>query len=692
MSLMRETVKKPVFSHQLRLLRGLLLFGLIIISGIQGEVLGNSSTDYDPVTDITGLYYQGRFTQAKFKLVTLVKQDPDNDWARLNLVRVLKENGEHQLALNHLKLLTKKDPENLRYRLVMVETAYLAGKPDLAVEYFYPGEADPQILYWLGLAFAELGKADTAREVLKESIKLQPYNPMANYALGLVEQKMDNMKDAFTRFQQALAQEPNLSRSYFPLAKNYSGAQKQNTANNLLVRAQSTKPWTLPVNHDFQETSEEEMAVLEEQPVKAAVDLSQISLPIVTPITENREAIPEIRIGLASKIQRLKIKTGGSYTLAVKGGSSHRGETGEILIFVRTSKGIEVYGQNGKLILKSWQPLILSYEDFGATSLLFEAKFGSGTYWSKGKTCIYRGVIELIPKKIGLTVVNRVNLEEYLYGVVPAEIPATWPRAVLEAQAVAARTYALANLGRYRIQGFDLLATPASQVYSGVTQEAPAVIEAVNATQGQILTFEGKPAAAFYYDNSGGYTESGAFVWGTDRPYLQALPEQPLIARDKPLAPDELSDWLTSQPDCVTYREGYFVRSAYRWTLWVTRRQLESRIHRKAKVGRIKAIIPMERGISGRVKRVMIKGTAGSYILNRESIPYRLGGLRSTLFVVQPKLGKDGLPESFVFSGGGWGHGVGMSQSGAAGMASDGATASEILSYYYPGTELVNHY
>jgi SpoIID/LytB domain protein len=100
----------------------------------------------------------------------------------------------------------------------------------------------------------------------------------------------------------------------------------------------------------------------------------------------------------------------------------------------------------------------------------------------------------------------------------------------------------------------------------------------------------------------------------------------------------------------------------------------------------------MERGISGRVKRVMIKGTAGSYILNRESIPYRLGGLRSTLFVVQPKLGRDGLPESFIFSGGGWGHGVGMSQSGAAGMALDGAAASEILSYYYPGTELVNQY
>lgn len=692
MPLMRENIKKPGISRLYRFLLGVSLFGLLIMSGSQGKVYGNNSTEADPMAEITELYYQGRFTQSKLKLENLIRRDPDNDRARLNLVRLLKENGEHQSALAHLKILTKKEPTNQRYRLVMVETAYLAGKPGLAVEYLYPDESDPQILYWSGLALADLGKIDSAREILKESLKLQPYNPMANYALGLLEQKMNNTKDAFTRFQQALSQEPNLSRSYFPLAKNYIGAQKHQSSYNLLVRAESTKPWMMPVNHDFQETEETEEIVLEEQPAEPSVDLSQMTLPLVTPVTENREAIPEIRIGLASKIQRLKLKAGSNYSLEIKGGRSYTGEAGESLLFVRTSKGIEVYDQKGKLIFKSLQPLILSYEDPGATTLIYEAKFGSGAYWSKGKTCLYRGAMELIPKKIGLTVVNRVNLEEYLYGVVPAEIPASWPQAALEAQAVAARTYALANLGRYRIQGFDLLATPASQVYSGVTQEAPSVIEAVNATRGQILTFDGKPAAAFYYDNSGGYTESGAFVWGTNRPYLQAIPEKPLAVRNKPLTPDELADWLTSQPECATYREGYYVRSAYRWTLWVTRQQLESRIHRIARVGRIKAIIPMERGISGRVQRVMIKGTAGSYILNRESIPYRLGGLRSTLFVVQPKLGRDGLPESFIFSGGGWGHGVGMSQSGAAGMALDGATASEILSYYYPGTELVNQY
>lgn len=693
MPLTQKFIKKAAWiREQGRFLMGLflgLLF-LMALPGSQSEIY-SSIANNDPVTEITNLYYRGRFTEALLKLGRIVAKDPDNDQARLNLARLLKENGKQNEALTHLNFLVKKDPANLRYRSVLVETAYLAGKPGVAVEHFYPNEADPQILYWAGLAFADLGKIGNAREVLTESIKQQSYNPMAYYALGLIEQKMDNTKDAFARFQQALSQEPNLGRSYFPLAKNYIGVKKHKTSYSLLVKAESTQPWNLPVNFDFQSPAETDSANLHES-TENAVKIDEMVPPIVTPAPEDRGAVPEIRIGLASKMQRLRIKTGGNYQLSVKGGPSLTGGANEGLLFLRTSQGTEVYNQKGKCLLKTWQPVSLSYEAPEATSLIYEAKFASGSSWSSGKPRIYRGIIELLRKNSGITIVNRVNLEEYLYAVVPSEIPAAWPRAVLEAQAVAARTYALANLGRYRIQGFDLLATPASQVYNGVTQEAASVIEAVNATRGMILTFEGKPAGAFYYDNSGGYTESGAFVWGTDRPYLQALPEKPLALRDQPLTPDELASWLSNQPDCCTFREGYFVRGAYRWTLWITREQLESRIRSKARIGRIKAIIPMERGISGRVKRVMVKGTAGSYIVTGESIPYRLGGLRSTLFVVQPKLGKDGLPESFIFNGGGWGHGVGMSQSGAAGLALDGASASEILSYYYPGTELVNKY
>ncbi|MGE5607509.1 MAG: tetratricopeptide repeat protein [Bacteroidota bacterium] len=689
----REAVERPViFNGNRRFLKWLflMLFILIALTGNNSKISCDTISN-DPMTEIIELYYRGRFTESLTRLGQIVAKNPDNDLARLNLARLLKENGKQTEALTHLKYLVKKDPTAERYRSVLVETAYLAGKPELAVEYYYPDESDSLILYWSGLALADLGKTDLARGALLESIKQRPYNPMAYYALGLLEQKLSHTKEAFTRFQQALSQEPNLNKSYFPLAKNYIGTKQHKTSYNLLVKAGSTEPWRFPVNHDFQaplEISED----ISEETAANETKTQETDPSLVIKVPENRESIPEIRIGLASKIQRLRIKTRGQYRLTSQGGLLRIGAADEVLLFVRTKKGIEVYDGKGKYLFKSWQPFSLGYEEPGATSLIYDARFGNGSYWSKGKRRIYRGVIEILPKSSGLTIVNRVNIEEYLYGVVPSEIPASWPQAALEAQAIAARTYALANLGRYRIQGFDLLATPTSQVYNGVTQEADSVIEAVNATRGKILTFEGKPAGTFYYDNSGGYTESGAFVWGDDRPYLQAIPEKPLTTRDQYLAPDDLAAWLTEQPDCVSFREGYYVRSAYRWTHWIPREQIESRIRSKARIGRIKAIIPMERGISGRVKRVMVKGTAGSYIISGESIPYRLGGLRSTLFVVQPKIGKDGLPESFIFNGGGWGHGVGMSQSGAVGMALDGASAAEILAYYYPGTELISKY
>lgn len=692
MSLTKESIKGPVLLRQHnRFFTGLFLCFFLLVALFGGQPETYSDGIIDQLNDITSLYYRGRFTEALQKLGQIVVKDPNNDQARLNLARLLKESGKQQEALIHLIYLVKKDPANPRYRSVLIETAYLTGKPEVTVDYIYPDETDSQILYWTGLVLTDLGNINIAKDALAESIKMQSYNPMAHYALGLLEQKGNNIKNAFAHFQQALAQEPNLKRSYFPLAKNCVGIQKQKTSYNLLDKAGSTEPWNFPVNSSFLSTVE----TTEPKPQESEENSEKPPERIAPPeelAKENRDAVPEIRIGLVSKVKQLRIKTGGNYRLSIKGKPLLTGGKNEALLFVRTSWGTEVYDPKGKLLIKSRYSIILSYEAPDVASSMYDVKFASGSSWSRGNPRIYRGGIELIHKNSGLTVVNRVNLEEYLYSVVPSEIPASWPAAVLEAQAVAARTYALANLGRYKFQGFDLLATPTSQVYNGVTQEAASVIEAVNATRGMILTFKGKPAGAFYYDNSGGYTESGAFVWGSDRPYLRALPEKPLAKREQPLTPDELADWLSSQPDSSTFREGYFVRGAYRWTVWITREQLESRIRPKAKIGRIKAVIPMERGISGRVKRVMVKGTAGSYIVSGSSLPYRLGGLRSTLFVVQPKVGRDGLPESFIFNGGGWGHGVGMSQSGAAGMALDGASVSEILAYYYPGTELVQKY
>jgi len=146
----------------------------------------------------------------------------------------------------------------------------------------------------------------------------------------------------------------------------------------------------------------------------------------------------------------------------------------------------------------------------------------------KGATLIldgkgYRGELRVTPVEKALQVVDTVALDNYLLGVIAGEMPKEWPAAALEAQAIAARSYALASLVKNR--DFDLYADPRSQMYYGVAAETPATTAAVQATRGQVLTYGGKVVMAFYYSSSGGRTASSADVFGLELPYLQSRPD-----------------------------------------------------------------------------------------------------------------------------------------------------------------------
>ncbi len=266
-------------------------------------------------------------------------------------------------------------------------------------------------------------------------------------------------------------------------------------------------------------------------------------------------------------------------------------------------------------------------------------------------------------------------------------MPASWPAAALEAQAVAARSYTMANLGRYAKRGFDLLGNVWSAEYRGLQNETPTVRAAVDATRGMALMDGEKPLSAFYSANSGGHTETTQAVWGFAST-LPAVADPLLDASAFPLAPDALSRWLSDRPDTYSSRPRYSSRSAYRWEIWVPRSEIEARLDVGASLGSVVGIEAEARGTSGRVSEVRIQGTAGARTVRGDSIRWALGGLRSNLFVVEPKLGPDGLPQYFVFTGAGWGHGVGLCQSGAAGMAADGIDAAAILRHYYGAAEL----
>lgn len=269
----------------------------------------------------------------------------------------------------------------------------------------------------------------------------------------------------------------------------------------------------------------------------------------------------------------------------------------------------------------------------------------------------YRGVLELRRTPSGrLTVVNELDLEQYLYGVLKMEVDPRWPAEALKAQAVASRTLALQSLSRFQSEGYDVRATTDSQVYGGLSAEDPRTTAAVDATRGEIMTFQDRPIFSAYHSDSGGYTESSEYVWGGRYPYLKGVPD-----------PYSLSSPTQD------------------WVLRLDLPVLEDRLRRAGRpVNGITLIDVVETTPSGRAATVRIVNSLGVLLLKGIDLRTILGPelLRSTMFMVRIAPDEQAAVE---FVGKGSGHGVGLSQWGARGQALLGRTYAEILRYYYSG-------
>ena len=330
----------------------------------------------------------------------------------------------------------------------------------------------------------------------------------------------------------------------------------------------------------------------------------------------------------------------------------------------------------------------------------------------------YRGYIEI--GRYGrndLTAVNVISLDDYLYSVVVSEVYAAWPEETLKAQAVAARTFAIyyKDVARkYPNDPFDLDDTISSQVYKGYSIEDDRVNAAVDATSGVMVYYDGTVVPTYFFAASGGRTENSENVWSGTVPYLKSVP-----------------DIYETEPERRP------------WTLELTPSKIESVLNRNGvDIGNIQDIEAEGYSDAGRVMNLNIIGTRGNYVLKKENMRYWLG-INSRKFVIikrnfEPEYYRavvsaddsdatvnygnahvvsadgttsrllDGLDQvivtgaeniinqpmisgksgTFILAGEGWGHGVGMSQAGAKGMAKAGFTYEEILTHYYTGVEV----
>ena len=296
-----------------------------------------------------------------------------------------------------------------------------------------------------------------------------------------------------------------------------------------------------------------------------------------------------------------------------------------------------------------------------------------------------------------MAVVNAIPADRMLAGLVPAEIFPTAPRAALRAQAVAARGELLAKIGtRHLDDPYLLCSTVHCQVYAGAGREQAQTTRAVNDTRGKVLMrADGRLVDTVYSAVCGGHSEHNDNVWPspadkTLRGHLDAASDGATSRRyGAGITSSNILAWVTTRPDTWCGRSRYN-RHRYRWTKKITAARLGVLLRRLG-AGKIRGLRVVTRGVSGRANLVQVTGSRGNRQLRGElNIRRSLGGLNSSMFVVEalPRGATGSGVRSFQFTGGGWGHGVGMCQTGATGMASGGKTYKQILSHYYLGSSL----
>jgi len=324
-------------------------------------------------------------------------------------------------------------------------------------------------------------------------------------------------------------------------------------------------------------------------------------------------------------------------------------------------------------------------------------EFGKGFAWHGREDRSYRGRLVLTPDRNGkLAAVNAVDGETLLKGLVPSEIYVDAPPDALRSQATCARGELFAKLGnRHTADPYMVCADVHCQVYKGLTREDPRTSKAVDDTHGRMLFASGALVDSVYGANCGGHTESGAAVWqGAGHDYLKGVPDAPdgttVYEGDRTEA--AVRAFVARPPAGLYCGSTKYGKESFRWRKVVTAADIRAGV--KEQVGRdpgeVRGLRAVERGVSGRVTRLEVQGALATVLVSPElAIRKALGGLRSSLFVAD-EVSEGG--RAFAFTGAGFGHGVGMCQVGAIGMAAAGVPFAKILEHYYPGSELVQIY
>ena len=420
-----------------------------------------------------------------------------------------------------------------------------------------------------------------------------------------------------------------------------------------------------------------------------------------------------------------------------------------------SSDGIAICGiqqavyRKGKICWQEKEYDELSFTPQQDTSSFFELQdvtIGINFHWERKEVQRFKGELKIIVEDDRLTAINIIPIEDYLTSVISSEMSATASLELLKAHAVISRSWLLNKLkvanGKLKVimhpdntanfelstlpsqlikwydheahKNFDVCADDHCQRYQGITRTStPQAIEAVFATRGEVLMYEGEICDARFSKCCGGAFEEFQNCWeNVKHPYLIGQRDSKTETRLPDLTKEAEADkWIRTSPAafCNTHNKQVLSQvlnnydqettDFYRWRVCYSQQELSELIHKRSGIefGKIIDLIPVERGTSGRLVRLKIVGTLRTLIIGKElEIRRTLSSshLYSSAFVVDKEYKEDEkeIPSRFILTGSGWGHGVGLCQIGAAVMGEQGYKYKEILSHYYPGIAIEQQY
>jgi SpoIID/LytB domain protein len=586
-----------------------------------------------------------------------------------------------------------------------------------------------------GRAKLALGRAADAVEPLKRAEGFALQQTLADFYLGRAYEALGDNAAASDAFKRAVGSDAYFHEGRDPLLRAYLRQKRYNEAWRQLARLAEAEP-SAKLTRSMMDKVRPLLTNNSSDPRPASTGPAPIAAPGTD--SETKGAIPTIRVGigatpLGKPRPRVSVTIRGAgpwhaydpksgRTLATCG--AQESWTVKLVPAQKVkAKGkksktmparMELRGPDGQVRVIPGDTVRLESEDPVRGALSLEDDPNKGGALAAGRAM--RGVIEvaLFAHRRSLRLVNILNLEDYTEGVVGAEMPSNSPLEALKAQALIARTHALfikEVSKRHRKEGYDVCDEQHCQVYAGIHMETERTRAAVAATRGRVARYKGQLAHVIYSSNCGGSSQSGTDIGWGDVPYWGRQSDAPTPLAP-PASPLELRRYLSTWPETYCKPSGYVHASHSRWSRVITAKDLEERLNRKHKVGAVKGLRVLRRAPTGNVEALLILGSKRNLKLKDEYEIRSLlgvGSLRSTLFVMDteyraaavPVKGKKKggkaakpqtvlVPDAFVFRGGGWGHAVGLCQSGAIGRAEAGQDYETIVKAYFAGVTLSN--